>query len=134
MARSVLLNSDDPIFSFEHAMAHRNAMGVMSPLTRFSVIPYFIDPVERDVSNASKYQLNHQQAHNDALLHLPTEFGAPTIGLRFGQNLIDYDLRNPASKKLWAFYNHQEHYVGGNTILPNVQFPPPAPQWAYPFW
>lgn len=109
-------------------------MGVMSPLDRFSVIPYFIDPVGSSVAPASKYQLNHQQAHDDALRNLPSEFGSTRIGLHFGQNLIDYDLANPASKKMWEFYNHIEHYIGGNTILPNAQFPPPAPQWAYPFW
>lgn len=134
MSRAALLNMDDPAFGFYHAMAHRNAFGVMSPLNRFSVLPYFIDPWLGDSGAARKWNLNHQQAHNDALQNLPEYFGATSIGLRIGGNLIDSDLNNPRQRKWFEFQNHQEHYVGGDVILPNVQFPPPAPQWVYPFW
>lgn len=138
MSRANLLHMGDTpaqqaVFAFEHAMAHRNAFGVMSPLNRFSVLPYFIDPMRKDAP-AQKWNLNHQQAHNDALQHLPSEFGSPTVGLFIGQNLIDTDLNDPRQRQWWIFQNHQEHYIGGNTILPNVNFPPPAPQWVFPFW
>jgi hypothetical protein len=138
MARVSLLHMGDGLgqraaFELEHAMAHRNALGIINPLTRFSVIPYFIDPMQLQ-RPAQKWNLNHQQAHNDALTHLPAEFGASTVGLFVGQNLVDTDMTNERQRKWWIFQNHMEHYVGGNTILPNVIFPPPAPQWIFPFW
>jgi hypothetical protein len=129
-----LLNFNDPTFAFQHAMSHRNAMGVMSPLDRFSIIPYFIDPEQNVGTPGSMWHLDHQQAHNDALQHLPTEFGAATVGLFIGQNLRDYDLDNEGQLKWWLFQNWAEHYVGGNTISPNVPLPPPALQWTWPFW
>lgn len=134
MSRVVLLNSNDPWFAFDHAMTHRNGLGVMSPLDRFSAIPYFVDPMQNIGTPASMWHLDHQAAHNDALANLPTQFGASTIGLRIGGILRDYNLDNPDQRKWWEFANHQEHFVGGNTISPNIQFPPPAPQWTYPFW
>ena len=134
MSRVTLLNSNDPSFAFEHAMAHRNAMGVMSPLDRFSVVPYLLDPEQNLAIPGSMWHLDHQQAHNDALTHLPTEFGAPTVGLFIGGILRDYDLDNQAQRTWWTFQNHMEHYVGGNTITPDVYLPPPALQWVYPFW
>lgn len=133
MSRVVLLNMDDPWFTFEHSMAHRNALGVMSPLDRFSAIPYFIDPMIGEPTAGDSWNLNHQQAHNDALTHLPSYFGASTAGLAIGQDLRDTDFNNPGQRKWLEFQNHQEHYVGGNTITPNVPLTPPF-MWVYPFW
>lgn len=117
-------------------MAHRNALGVMSPLHRFSVIPYFIDPMVQNDPPAGAWHLNHQQAHNDAANHLPEEFGSGILGIALWANLLDYNLEDPDSRAWWTFTNHLEHYVGSNTILPQSapQPPPPAPQWTYPFW
>lgn len=135
MSRVVLLNMDDPWFSFDHAMAHRNALGVMAPLNRFSIVPYLLDPIMPDEPTAGDdWNLDHQQAHNDALANLPTHFGASTIGLHIGQILRDTNFDNPEQRKWFEFQNHTEHYIGGNTITPNIQFPPPAPQWTWPFW
>jgi hypothetical protein len=133
MSSLELLNFSDPTFAFQHAMSHRNALGVMSPLDRFSVVPYFIDEMQ-PANPAGPWALNHQTAQNDALQHLPTEFGASTIGLRIGGLLRDYDLDDPRQRKLWEFDNWIEHYVGANTISPNVALPPPAISWTYPFW
>jgi hypothetical protein len=116
-------------------MAHRNALGVMSPLPRFSVVPYFIDPAQNIGTPGSKWHLNHQQAHNDALENLPSYFGASTVGLPSGGILRDYNLDDPRQRAWWTFQNWQEHYVGGDAILPNVQPQPPAiGRWTYPFW
>lgn len=134
MSRVVLLNSRDPWFAFDHAMAHRNGLGVMAPLDRFSVVPYLLDPMSDISIPGGSWHLDHQQAHNDALANLPSQFGAATVGLHIGGILRDYDLDNTRQRLWWEFQNHQEHYVGGNTILPSVQIPPPAPQWTYPFW
>jgi len=136
MARPSLLNSSEPTFAFEHAMAHRNAMGVMSPLTRFSVIPYFIDPMTAQRS-ADWWLLDHQQAHNDAMNNLPASYLGPiVVGTGVGANLVDTNLTNPWTKSWWMFANHLEHYVGSNTILPQPTTPPPppAPIWTFPFW
>jgi hypothetical protein len=139
MARVSLLHMGDGLgqraaFEFEHAMAHRNALGVMSPLTRFSVIPYLIDPMQHGNRPAGKWSLNHQQAHDDALRYLPSQFGSADRGLYIGQDLVDSNLDNPRQRTWWIFQNHMEHYIGGSTIIPNVPIPPPAPQWVYPFW
>jgi hypothetical protein len=116
-------------------MSHRIALGVMSPLNRFSILPYLIDPMlENTAIPAGPWNLRHQQAHNDALQNLPTSFGAATVGLFIGQNIRDTDLDDPRQRTWWTFQNHMEHYVGGNTLSPTEQLPPPAPQWVYPFW
>ena len=115
-------------------MAHRNGLGVMSPLDRFSAIPYLLDPMQDISTPGSGWHLDHQQAHNDAMDYLPTEFGASTVGLRIGGILRDYDLDDERQRKWWEFQNHMEHYVGANSISPNVYLPPPAIQWTYPFW
>lgn len=132
MALVALLNPDDPAFAWEHAMAHRTALGVMSPLTRFGILPYFIDP-QRDLNQrASPWHQNHQQAHGDQALHLPTEYASRARGVANWAILSEYDLSRSDSKQWWAFQNHLEHYVGSNSILPPA--PPPAPRWTYPFW
>ena len=135
MSRASLLNSYEPGFVFEHAMAHRNALGVMSPLPRFSVIPYFLDPMML-TEPGGVWQQNHMQAHADAAKQLPSQFGSGTLGLAINANMLDYAFDDPDSREWWTFVNHIEHYVGGNTILPQSapQPPPPAPQWTYPFW
>jgi len=100
------------VFAFEHAMAHRNALGVIGfqkgftpqtgstakpikprpPLSHYSVAPYFIDPPGGD-RPANKWSLNHQQAHDDALRNLPDQYG-------------------------WRYYN---------TLVIQPQPPPPQP-------
>jgi hypothetical protein len=136
MSGPTLSNPADPWFAFQHAMYHRNALGVMSPLTRFSVIPYFIDPATGKRS-ADSWYLNHGQAHNDAMNNLPSTYlGEVTAGSGVGANLVDTVLDNPWSRSWWVFQNNLEHYVGANTILPAPQIPPPppAPTWTFPFW
>lgn len=97
MARCSLLNfPTNPMaqkaWVFEHAMAHRNALGVLTrykgttvnnvttwtvqrPLAGFSVVPYFVDPMAGYQRAAGKYLLNHQQAHDDALRNFPIQYG-----------------------------------------------------------
>ena len=133
-----LLNADDPFFAWEHANAHRYFLGVMSPLTRFSVIPYFLEPVRDASTPATGWLLDHQQAHNDALTILPSAYLSETVGIDVGTNLLDTNLTDPWNLSWWIFNNHMEHYVGNNAILPPPQPPPPppppAPTWTFPFW
>lgn len=115
------------MFAFEHAMAHRSGLGVMSPLDRFSAIPYFVEPVG-DNAPARWWALNHQTAHNDAMNNLPSYYGAEAVGLRIGQNLIDWNLADERQVKMWTFINHQEHLDGGSTYLPATA------RMRFPFW
>jgi hypothetical protein len=134
-------------FTFEHANAHRNLLGAMSPLTRFSVLPYLLEPM----TGSSAWRLNHQTAHNDALTTLPTfpwsfwieasytpppgeEVPAPgyapdvlPLGVGFNQNLIDIDMQNPNVENMqwWLFANHNEHLLA-QAVLPEYLI--------FPFW
>jgi hypothetical protein len=130
-------------FAFEHAMAHRNYLGQMAPLTRFSVIPYLLDPmIDNPSIAASNWHLNHQQAHNDALTSIPSYYvnprtgeawpeGETEVGLFIGTDLRDTDLNNEGQRKWWLFLNHQEHYVANGVTLPASIDPPPQ---TFPFW
>ena len=106
-------------FDFEHQMAHRYFLGAMSPLHRFSTLPYWIAP-RRD---GGMWRLTHQQAHRDAMTTLPFY---PYTGVPMTQNLLDLPLSKKNSEQLswWLFANHAEHYVG-QTVMP--------PERIYPF-
>lgn len=136
MSRASLMTRKDRTFAFEHAMSHRNALGVIWPLPRFSVIPYFIEPEvkERGKKPSSSWHLDHQQAHNDALANFPSQYGSTQVGLHIGVDLRDYDLDRERTRKWWEFQNHMEHYVASNSILPTTPAPYPTRQWRYPFW
>ena len=134
MSGANLLYIGDPkTFVFEHMMAHRNYFAVMSPLTRFSVLPYLLDPMPVSVPIAGDWMLDHQQAHNDALNHVPVHFGVATVGLAVGQILMDTDLNNASQRAWWTFQNHMEHYIANSTVLPHA-FVPTGVEWVYPFW
>lgn len=133
MSVASLLTRNDRWFVFEHAMAHRRALGIMAPLSRFTAVPYFIDPEQYVDQPASFWHINHQQAHRNALANFPIQYGSASIGLRIGTTLSDADLADEREARWWEFQNHVEHYVGNKTITPGPA-PPPAPQTKYPFW
>ena len=108
-----LLNGNDPAFPFHHAMAHRTLLGAMSPLNRFSSIPYLLDPPIGAEYPNGWWNRNHQQAHNDAL-----------NVLEFKDNHILQE--GVPSRPRWIFVNHQEHYLAAASL-------PPTP-WRFPFW
>jgi hypothetical protein len=99
------------VFSFEHAMAHRTLLGAMSPIAKFSLLPYQLDPQRLD---NSKYLLDHQQAHNDA--------NSTALDINSTNNLID----TTGNMRWWTFANHLEHFQMFNN-LPETLGP-------YPFW
>lgn len=141
MPAIALLNYDDPLFDFEHAMAHRMYFAVMSPLSNYSVLPYFIEPKPGPTPPpATNWRLNHQQAHDDYGGALPPFWSADSIGFGIPQrkNLIDSNLSDPSDVSWWTFVNHQEHYTANDAILPLPWTAPPG-WWnevvvAYPFW
>lgn len=71
MPTAVLLNPDDEIFDFVHAMTHRQYFAVMKPLYGFSALPYNLDPAIDTDSPGSWWNQNHQQAHDDFNRSLP---------------------------------------------------------------
>lgn len=125
MAICVLLNSNDPWFEFEHVNAHRVYLGAMAPLTRFSILPYLLDPEIQVGQSASIWHLNHQVAHNDALATLPTfyrysfiEIEEPARGLFMGPSVVDTNLDDASQRTWWTFVNHTEHIMANDALLP----------------
>lgn len=104
-------------FTFDHTMQHRLLLGGMSPLDRFSALPYFLDPF----SNAPWYHMNHQKAHNDAL---ETLFEEASGGIPSNQNMIDTDLDNARKRTWWMHVNKMEHQIASSELQNLV----------YPFW
>ena len=157
MAQCVLLNSNDPMFPFVHAMEHRAMLGIMSPLTRFSGLPYFVEPMIGGLLPAQNWNLNHQSAQDDMLRNVPTQYAwqyiittspnptppPPTIttqtdptityGLKIGGDLMDYDLADPRQRIWWTWQNLQDHMAASRMVLP-APAPLPAPQTIFPFW
>ena len=127
MPLSVLL-AQNPVqnhtFSFEHAMSHRRLLANLSPLGRFSVIPYHVDPGR----NNTHWHLDHGQSHDDFQMNLPGWYGPGTFDiLNPAYNIIDTDLMSESQRKWWTFQNHQEHLVAENiNSLTEV--------WIFPFW
>ena len=134
-AATLLAMPDDPVglatFAFEHAMSHRTYLGAMAPLTRFSVLPYFIHPMQNDPS----WRLDHQQAQNDFTSTMPTWGNPPpvppapgtlSVAVPLAHNLLDLpNLDDPGQRSWWTFVNHQEHYIA-SANLPGLL--------TYPFW
>lgn len=113
---------DQSAFAFDHAMAHRNYLQVMAPLSGWSAIPYFIDPMPSSETavRASLWHLDHQVAHNDFNEALPSNWNQDTQGIPTTQILVDSDLGNSGSLAWWLFANHQEHYVANGIVLPAI--------------
>ena len=107
-------------FNFDHAMAHRAYYQLMAPLHEWTVMPYFIDPAQHVEIPGSMWHLNHQQAHNDFSLALPSDFQQPTTGNPTRQILLDSNLDDPGSLTWWTFINHQEHYIANAIVLPAI--------------
>ncbi|HEY2530279.1 MAG TPA: hypothetical protein VGJ20_20475 [Xanthobacteraceae bacterium] len=74
MPLAVLLNPDDPIFDFEHMMAHREYFAVMTRLANFSILPYLLDPSFDMDQPAWWWNQRHQRAHDDFNNDLPSNY------------------------------------------------------------
>jgi hypothetical protein len=120
-------------WSFEHAMAHRSLMAVMGPLTQWSIMPYWVDPQNFQAGAADKWNLNHQQAHDDYNSFLPAYSTAPSAGIPQAQILVDHNFQNQDNTSWWTFANHQQHLIAGSAIHPLPAAATPAtPWWATP--
>jgi hypothetical protein len=118
----------DPTFAFEHSQAHARLLGIMSPLTRFTVVPYILSP---GANNSDMWHRNHQQAHSDSIDTIPGYFGGTGFGSFFhgphpphpiptppagpvtqlgpAYNIEDYDLSDVPQRIWWTFQNHIAH-------------------------
>lgn len=143
VSTAVLLNPDDPTFDFHHAMSHRAYMAIMAPLTRFSVMPYFIEPAPHPPPRpATMWPLKHQRAHDDFTNAVPSTYNGARFGILTNQILVDNDLRTPEGRSWNTFVNFQEHYIADQTMQPlptptAVTLPPPwfvRTGMTYPFW
>jgi hypothetical protein len=131
-------------WEFDHAMAHRAYMAIMAPLTRFSAMPYFVEPVTPppplQPRPAEMWPLKHQQAHKDFTSYMPVNYNAARLGIATSQILVDNDLNTPEGRAWNTFANHMEHLIANSTMLPyptGTTLPP----WykltrglTYPFW
>lgn len=127
MPTAILLNPDDPIFAFEHMMAHRRYFSQMSPLDRYSALPYLLDPAYDTAIRASLWHLNHQKAHTDFATSLPANYNTVEVGIPTAQPLADSDLSDEASLTWWTFLQHREHFLADQAILP-------LQSGMWPFW
>lgn len=115
MSTANLLNMDDPMWAFEEAMAHRLLLGGMAPLTRFSVLPYMLDPM----ADMAFWRLNQQRAQDDAVQTLGV------VGIPAAQNLLDSNLDDPTERSWFSFVDEMELRIA-TAALPS--------QLTYPFW
>jgi hypothetical protein len=147
MTAVTLLNPDDPMFGFVHAMEHRTPMAIMPTLSHYSVMPYFLDPIRHRNVPAGPWHLNHQRSHDDFNSILPSYYNYnPTndinIPFRIMQThlLVEGDGRSGEDRTWWTFVNHQEHHILNDAILPIPSGELSDPDWAslrhiqYPFW
>ena len=97
-------------------------LGAMAPLTRFSALPYLLDPIPAYPSFAIRFwMLNHQQAQTDAIETTPTwDWPGPgyppypgtlDVSVPENQNLQDTHFTNPGQRTWFQFANHMEMYV-----------------------
>jgi hypothetical protein len=128
-----LLNLDGPAWEFWEAMEHRRFLGAMAPLTRFTVLPYNLDPIPQKPGPASRFWMhNHQRAQSDAIETIPT-WGFPgpgfppypgtfTVAVPENQNLQDTHMTVPGQRTWFQFANHMEHYIA-SANLPSALLP-----------
>ena len=105
------------MFAFEHAQYHRAYLSGMDLANLFSVVPNLLDPMQNLGQRASKWQLDHQQAHDNVMRILPIIYGAAPSQLHIGNNMMDSSLKMPREKTWWNFVNHHEHHIA-NKVLP----------------
>jgi hypothetical protein len=146
MSQATLLNSADPMFTFEHMMQHRQYFPFLPDLSHFSALPYLLDPAQQQDIPAGPWHQKHQQAHDDFNASLPPFYNynpadAPSLPFRIMQTniLVEGDKSSRESWTWWTFTNHQEHFIANDAVLPLPLDGPGAPPWwkppiQYPFW
>ena len=88
-------------FAFDHAQEHVKLVAQMGNPAPFTLINYLLDPMPPGaMGGASLWDMNHQQAHDDA---------ANTFGVQPSLTLIDSPTQRPGPFQWFLFTNSQEH-------------------------
>jgi hypothetical protein len=84
-------------FVWDHLQAHRDLLAqrkTSGPLT------LLLDPMQNEDLPASKWHVDHQEAHNNV-----------RAGINSDQILRDSNLSDEEQRLWWTFINHQEHML-----------------------
>lgn len=114
MTTATLINMNDRLWPFEEAMGHRLLLTGMSPLDRFSALPYFLDLQV----GTPFWRLNQQQAQDDAIKTL----GVVTIPAP--APLMDNQLETPQQRAWLSFVDEMEMRIAASSLQP-----PLSPAW-----
>jgi hypothetical protein len=88
-------------WAFDHQQEHRKLVAQMNDPSAFNLINYLLDPMPSDAMNgASLWDMNHQQAHDDA---------AAWFGVSPSLPLIDSTTQRQGPFQWFLFINSQEH-------------------------
>lgn len=126
-----------PMWSFDHAAAHRELTGGMSQpvvsigggpglrptvfggLAQFSAIPYLLDPQ----TGEGVWHFNHDRAHQDATLTLPGWFGFTTGTVQPSDDFADMNFARAGMLPWWTFANHQFHATARGVLPLSLTYP-----------
>jgi hypothetical protein len=102
---SLLHYPDNPraqaAWAFDHQQEHQKLVAQMNDPSAFNLINYLLDPMPGDAMNgASLWDMNHQQAHDDA---------ARWFGVQPSLTLIDSTTQQAGPFRWFLFINSQEH-------------------------
>ena len=96
-------------FVFDHAQEHVKLVAQMGNPTPFTLINYLLDPMPPGaMGGASLWDMNHQQAHDDA---------ANFFGVQPSLTLIDSPTQRPGPFQWFLFTNSQEHVALNQAAL-----------------
>ena len=89
-------------FMFDHAQEHKKLVAQMGSPSPYNLINYLLDPMPPDAltASASLWDMNHQQAHDDAANYFNVQ---PSL------TLVDTPTQRQAPFQWFLFTNSQEH-------------------------
>jgi hypothetical protein len=89
-------------FVFDHAQEHKKLVAQMGSPSPYNLINYLLDPMPPDALStpASLWDMNHQQAHDDAANYFNVQ---PSL------TLIDTPTQRQAPFQWFLFTNSREH-------------------------
>ena len=96
-------------FVFDHAQEHVKLTAQMGSPTTYNLINYLLDPMPPgSMGGASLWDMNHQQAHDDA---------ANFFNVQPSLTLIDSPTQRPGPFQWFLFTNSQEHVALNQAAL-----------------
>lgn len=108
-----------PAFGLEHRASHQVILQSLPQHVQYALEPYYFDPRTIEAgAPATMWQVKHQDAHDNAAADLPPFYGAPTVGMNAGQNLVDLNLEEHSGLQWALFVNLNLHYAAMLSIGP----------------